>query len=251
MRSSLITSKDNKIYKLINSLKKAKYRKKNSMFVLEGKRLVYEAIERCASIVYILINEDFDDEYISDKSYDIVRIENNLFKSLQDTVTSQGIIAVCKENINEEYDFDEKTVLYLEDIQDPGNLGTIIRSAASFGVRTLILSKNSCDVYNEKVLRASMGAIFLVDVHYEDLNIINKFKEHGYKVYSTSPRGKAISYTDEKAFILMGNEGSGLTDEAFRMSDDTITIANTGRLESLNLAVASSIIIYERYLMQD
>lgn len=95
-----------------------------------------------------------------------------------------------------------------------------------------------------------MGAIFLVDVHYEDLSIINTFKEQGYKVYSTSPRGKAINYTDEKAFILMGNEGNGLTEEAFKMSDETITIANTGKLESLNLAVASSIIIYERYLMQ-
>lgn len=250
MSSSLITSKDNKIYKLINSLKKPKYRKKNSMFVLEGKRLVYEAIERSASIVYIVINEDFDDEYISDKPYEIIKIENNLFKNLQDTVTSQGIIAVCKEKLNETYDFDEKTVLYLEDIQDPGNLGTIIRSAASFGVKTLILSKNSCDVYNEKVLRASMGAIFLVDVHYEDLSIINTFKEQGYKVYSTSPRGKATRYTDEKAFILMGNEGNGLTEDAFKMSDETITIANTGILESLNLAVASSIIIYERYLMQ-
>lgn len=250
MSSSLITSKDNKIYKLINSLKKPKYRQKNSMFILEGKRLVYEAIERSASIVYIVINEDFDDEFISDKSYEIVKIENNLFKNLQDTVTSQGIIAICREKLDEAYDLDEKTVLYLEDIQDPGNLGTIIRSAASFDVKTLILSKNSCDVYNEKALRASMGAIFLVNVHYEDLNIINTFKEHGYKVYSTSPRGKAISYTDEKAFILMGNEGNGLTDDAFKMSDETITISNTGKLESLNLAVASSIIIYERYLMQ-
>lgn len=250
MSNSVITSKDNKIYKLINSLKKHKYRKKNSMFVLEGKRLVYEAIERNASIVYIVVNEAFDYTDIPDKSYEIIRLENNLFKNLQATVSSQGIIAVCKEKLNTAYNFDEKTVLYLEDIQDPGNLGTIIRSAASFDVSTLILSKNSCDVYNEKVLRASMGAIFLVDVHYEDLDIIHTFKEHGFKVYSTSPRGKATKYTDDKAFILMGNEGNGLSDEAFKASDDTITIANSGKLESLNLAVASSIIIYERYLMQ-
>lgn len=250
MSSSVITSKDNKIYKLINSLKKPKYRKKNSMFLLEGKRLVYEAIERKASIVYIVINEDFDEGELNDESYEIIKLDNNLFKNLQDTVTSQGIIAVCKERLDEAYNFDEKTVMYLEDIQDPGNLGTIIRSAASFNVKTIILSKNSCDVYNEKVLRASMGAIFLVDVHYEDLSIINTFKDHGYKVYSTSPRGKSIEYTDDKAFILMGNEGNGLTDDAFKMSDETITIANSGKLESLNLAVASSIIIYERYLMQ-
>lgn len=251
MSTSLITSKDNKIYKLINSLKKPKYRKKNSMFILEGKRLVYEAIEREASIVYIVINEDFKDEFIYEKSYEIIKIESNLFKNLQDTVSSQGIIAICKEKLIETYDFDEKTVLYLEDIQDPGNLGTIIRSAASFDVKTIILSKNSCDVYNEKVLRASMGAIFLVDVHYEGLEIINTFKEHGYRAYSTSPRGKSTKYTADKALILMGNEGNGLSDEAFKMSDEMITIANTGKLESLNLSVASSIILYERYLMQD
>lgn len=113
MSNSLITSKDNKIYKLINSLKKPKYRKKNSMFILEGRRLVYEAIERSASIVYIVINEDFDDEFISDKSYEIVKIENNLFKNLQDTVTSQGIIAICREKLDEAYDFDEKNSFIL------------------------------------------------------------------------------------------------------------------------------------------
>ena len=169
-----------------------------------------------------------------------------IIKKLSNTISPQKIVGVCKKL--EEKELGNK-VLILDDIQDPGNLGTIIRSSVAFGIDSIVLSNNTVDLYNDKVLRSSEGMIFHINIVRRDvIDTIDKLHDLGYVVLGTSV--DVGMYVDKveltnKYALVMGNEGNGVHDEILDMCDHYIYIPMKNNVESLNVAVATSIILYE------
>lgn len=221
-------------------LKMKKYRDIENTFIIEGENLVNEALKK--GIVKEIITTE-------NKKYnvDTYEVTYDIMKRISTLFTPSNIMAVCKFILPDDI---KGNVLLLDDLQDPGNLGTIIRSAVAFNFGTIILSENAVDVYNDKVIRASEGMIFNINIIRDNLSsYINILKAKGYKVYSTDViSGKNIKTVNEKlcAFVI-GNEGKGVSNEIKKICDDFIYLKMNENVESLNAAVASSIIMYEMY----
>lgn len=237
----VITSLDNKKIKEYAKLLQKKYRDENGMFLVEGEHLVEEAY-KSGNLVEIIKCEDFTGDFDVTTTY----VTYDVLKKLSNVMAPQKIIGVVKKK---ECNIVGDKILLLDDIQDPGNLGTIVRSSVAFGVDTIVLSNNSVDLYNDKVIRSSEGMLFYVNVVREDLvNIINDLKNKDYKVYGTSvTNGESVSsLSNTKKFALvMGNEGSGVKQSILDICDNYIYIPMNSKCESLNVGVATSIILYE------
>ena len=176
-------------------------------------------------------------------------VEKNVFQDMSDVMNPQGILAIVKKEENMKIDYNEKLFLILDGISDPGNLGTIIRTADSLNMKQIIVSSNTLDVYNPKVVRSTMGAIFRVKVIYVDdlTKEVNMLKQKGIKVLATDLKtNKSIYEADyNSSAIVIGNESNGVTEEVLNASSERIKIPMNGKTESLNAAVATSIILYE------
>jgi TrmH family RNA methyltransferase len=237
----IITSLDNKKIKNLSKLLIKKYRDDENKFLIEGEHLIEEAY-KAGVLLEIIKCEDYVIEY--DVPTTLVTYE--VIKKLSNTPSPQKIIGLCKKI--EEKEIGNK-VLILEDIQDPGNLGTIIRSSVAFNVDTIIVSNNTVDVYNDKVLRSSEGMLFHINIVKKDIkNIINELHNNGYILYGTKVDGgtniKEITVSDKYA-VVMGNEGAGVSKDTLDKCDKYIYIPMNERCESLNVGVATSIILYE------
>lgn len=253
----VITSKENENIKEIRKLKDKKYRDENNEFVVEGIKMIEEAIKESAKIKVIVVCDDCttNGSIPSDLLYEIAKfnciyVNEKIFSLLTNVTNPQGILAVIKKESEEEkIKFDENVILILDDIQDPGNMGTIIRTVDSIGLSQILVSKGSADCYNPKVVRSTMGAIFRVKViECEDIvKTIKEVKKHKYKVYGTSLETNKSIYdvSFEKSAIIIGNEANGVSDEALKNADEKIKIPMPGKTESLNAAVATSVILYE------
>ena len=253
----LITSKDNEKIKHIKKLKEKKYRDMYNEYIIEGLKLVREAINEEVNIKSIIICDDCDieDNIDSDFKYEIAKREciyvpEKIFLSLTDVSNPQGMIAVVEKHVSEEkLSFDEDLYLILDNIQDPGNMGTILRTADSLDLKQIIVSKGSADVYNPKVVRSTMGAIFRLQViESEDLvKTIKELKKHKIKVMATSLEKSKSIYDVEykKSAIVIGNEANGVSKDILDITDENIKIPMMGRTESLNAAVATGIVLYE------
>lgn len=238
----LYTSVNNEKIKNLKKLNNKKYRDLYDLFLVEGEHLVNEAY--CSGVleeVFILEGNDYSiDIKKSYASRDVLR-----YVSCLDNPSN--IIGICRKRKSE---LSGDKIVVLEDIQDPGNLGTIIRSCVAFNVDTLILSKNTVDLYNSKVIRATQGMIFKLNIIIvEDLvEIIKNLKLENYKIYSTNVNGgnslKSIEKSD-KFVIIMGNEGKGVSAALDSLCDSFIYIDMNKLCESLNVGVATSIILYE------
>ena len=276
----IISSKDNKRIKYIRSLlEKGGIRKKNRSFVVEGIKLVDEALEY-GNVLDIIVSESLYEEIVSgdltrnglltDNGKHIIKqvkqgtsltvVSDAVFKSVSETITPQGILAeveMPKHRLLEENFLEiayEKTgkikLLILEDTADPGNLGTIMRTAEAAGVTGVIMGKGTVDIFNPKVVRSTMGSIFRLPFAYvDDLKaVILRLKRDGISFYATHLMGKEsyrdISYSD-KAGILIGNEARGLSDEIANLADTYVIIPMQGKVESLNAAVAAALMMYE------
>jgi len=251
-----IESKDNKLYKTIKKLKEKKYRIKEGKFILEGFRIIEEAVKAKIDIEYIIITEDNlsnlkEAEYLRDRSEDkIILISENLFISLSSTENPQGILAIAKfKNIEENLNGDFYVVC--DKVQDPGNLGTIIRTAHAAGVDGIILTKGTVDIYNEKTIRSTMGSIFYIPIYYDDskFTIIKKLKDKGVALVTTSLQESKNFFNENlkgKVMLAVGNEGNGISEELFNLADKKVKIPMPGGAESLNVAVASAIILFEK-----
>lgn len=251
-----IESKDNKLYKTIKKLKEKKYRIKEGKFILEGFRIIEEAVKAKIDIEYIIITEDNlsnlkEAEYLRDRSEDkIILISENLFISLSSTENPQGILAIAKfKNIEENLNGDFYVVC--DKVQDPGNLGTIIRTAHAAGVDGIILTKGTVDIYNEKTIRSTMGSIFYIPIYYDDskFTIIKKLKDKGVALVTTSLQESKNFFNENlkgKVMLAVGNEGNGISGELFNLADKKVKIPMPGGAESLNVAVASAIILFEK-----
>jgi len=248
-----IESSSNNIYKNTKKLFGKNGRKKSSCFIIEGERIVCDAYKNGAQFEYIIISEkrELPPELTNVKTYVVTE---KLFDDLKETVNSQGILAVvkCPENNFADVDLSGSgCYLYLDSVADPGNMGTILRSADAFGIDGVILSKGCVDVYNPKVIRSTMSGIFNVKLFFDDGNYLEEFKNNGYKIIGTFPLGEIASsefdYSD-KCVIVMGNEANGISQEVERICDSKLTIPMTGGAESLNVSVACGIILYESYM---
>ena len=236
-----IESLSNKKIKELNKLKNKKYRDQEGLFLVEGCHLVSEAYNAgVLKEVLALDNNKID------LNVPIIYTTEEVLKYLSDVETPQNIIGVCKKIDNNNIG---NKVVILDDIQDPGNLGTIIRSAVAFNFDTIILSNNSVDHYNPKVIRSTQGMMFKVNIIRCDIeSIIPKLKSDGYRVLATKVTGgKDVKTLEkiEKLCIIMGNEGNGVKDSVLSLADDFIYIKMNKTCESLNVGVATSILLYE------
>lgn len=257
----VITSKDNEIVKHIKKLSDKKYRDQNNCYIIEGIKLVEEAIQEEAQIDKIIICEECTKTSEISKSlmyeiakHDCIYVTEKIFKMLTQVMNPQGIMAVIKKNKERpQVKFDEDIIVALDDIQDPGNLGTILRTVDSIGLKQLIVSKGTADVYNPKVVRSSMGAIFRVEViEVENLKeTIEMMKRNNYELVVTSLQTESSIYDVDynKKIIVIGNEANGVSAEIQDMADKKIKIPMLGKTESLNASVATAIILYE-YIRQ-
>ena len=232
----MITSLSNSKVKEWAKLKDKKYRDETNTFLVESKHLVDEALKK--GVVKELISLE------NPKYQDATIVSYEVMKKITNQVTTPNICAVCYKLKSEEVK--ERTLL-LDDISDPGNLGTIIRSAVAFGFRNIVLSLHSVDVYNPKVIRSSEGMIFHVNIIYSDL--IDFINSHSFlTIYGTRViNGKKLSDIkfNKQVGIIIGNEGRGMSEELKHFCKDLIYIPMNKNCESLNAGVSASIIMYE------
>ncbi len=236
----MIESKENKKIKYIRHLRENKFMKEEKKFVVEGDHLVKEA-----KLSGVLL------ETYSTYERDYGVLNNVVSKNVMDYIStlpsSTDVIGVCKFIDNKEEL--GKRIIILDNVQDPGNIGTIIRSAKAFNVDTVVLGKGTVKKYNEKVIRASQGMLFKVNVIEEDLKtFIPRLKNDGYLVYGTDVIGgndvKKVNLEGKVALVL-GNEGNGVSQDIKELVNDNLYIKINDDCESLNVAVAASILMYE------
>ena len=249
MENIIIESNQNKIIKEVNSLKAKKERDKTGLFILEGKRLVDE-IPNSWEIKYLLKAESYSEDINFENVY---TVKDSLFEKISETVNPQGILAVC--HIKE---FDVTNVDYsnspffvvLENVTDPGNMGTLIRTADAAGADGIFLSKGCVDIYNPKVIRATMGSIFHLPI-YRNLNLMDlmeDFKNNNVKTLAAHLKGTSTPYKVDMTTacaVIIGNEATGLSDEISEIASDLVKIPMPGKAESMNAGIAGGILIYE------
>ena len=251
----IISSKDNEIVKEIRKLKEKKYRK--DKFIVEGIKMLEEAINENASIDLIIIREDINLELDISKFNSIV-VTEKVFNTLTDVVSPQGVLAVinkknnkgvAKETENVKIDTTTDYILALDGIQDPGNLGTIIRTADSANLKQIIVSKNTVDAYSPKVIRSTMGAIYRVNIiEVENLEwTLKDLQKDGFKVVVTSldTNNSIYDISYNKSIVVIGNEANGVSKEVQELANERVKIPMLGKTESLNASVATGIMIYE------
>ena len=253
----VISSKDNETIKKLKKLKDKKYRDQENCYIIEGIKLIKEAINENAKIKLIIVCDDCKQEnnIDADAKYEIAKYEciyvtEKIFLSLTNVVNPQGILAVIeKEKSNNVINYDEDLFLVLDDIQNPGNMGTILRTADSLNLKQIIVSKGSSDIYNPKVVRSTMGAIFRVNIIESDnlVKTLKDMKKHKIKIVTTNLQtDKKIYDVDyEKSAIVIGNEANGVSNEVLELADEKVKIPMPGKTESLNASVATAIILYE------
>lgn len=233
----------NKI-KWIRSLQQKKFRDELGLFVVEGEKLVQEALQIHPELIEFIV--------ITDRCrQDFQNLENSAlaseaeFRKISSLQHPQGCLAVLKKFDSSNKSKTKGLTLALDGIQDPGNMGTILRIADWFGIQQIVCSKNTVDCYNPKVVQASMGAVLRVQLTYADLK--NWLSEIQTPVYGALLEGNSI-YQEKlpnEAVILVGNEGNGITEELKPIINHPITIPSFGGSESLNVAVATGIIVSE------
>jgi len=252
-----ITSKDNETIKHVRKLKEKKYRDEYGEYIIEGIRLINEAIEEKAKIKTILVCDNCNkiDKINQNSMYEVAKqnclyVDEKVFNAITDVQNPQGILAVVeKKSTEKEIDYNEEVIVVLDDIQDPGNIGTILRTLDSIGISQVVISQKSGDVYNAKVVRSTMGAIFRINIIESEnlLETLRTIKKHKFKVVSTSlDTDKSMYDIDyKKVAIVVGNEANGVAKEIQEMSDEKIKIPMLGKTESLNVSVATGIVLYE------
>ena len=227
-----------KFYKNLNI---KKFRDENGLFLVEGEHLVEEA-SKSGLLKEIIILDGNDYDYNVNKIY----VTSNVMKTISTLDSLPSIIGVCDKLLNKVLG---DKVLILDNIQDPGNLGTIIRSAVAFDIDTIIASLDTVDIFNPKVIRASQGMIFHINYIVDNLSErLKNLKENNYKILSTKVTGgKSLKSVEmmKKFAIIMGNEGNGVSPYLQDLSDELLYIDMNNNCESLNVAVATSIILYE------
>jgi len=238
--------------KFINSLHSKKQRYINEMFIAEGNKIVLDLINNNLEIEYIVATADWISNTHLNKDIKIIESNEQEIKKCTALSTPTDVIAVFKFPKQEKQDIENSLSIILDDVQDPGNLGTIIRTADWYGIKNIFCSKGTVDVFNPKVIQATMGAIAGINIVYcEVKELINQYASEDFPIYGTFMEGDNI-YSKElspKGFIVMGNEGKGVSKEIQALITTKLTIPSYNRdetiSESLNVATATAIICSE------
>lgn len=250
----LITSSDNQTYKKAARLKQKKYRDEQNQYLIEGPNLVHEAYKCNIKIEMVLISEDYRDSGIF-PNVQTVKVTSGLFRKLSDTESPQGILAIVNKRAYTEAEFfAQKTassnLIVLDRLQDPGNIGTILRTADAAGFNGAILIKGTADIFSPKIVRATAGSLFRLPVFMVESpkQAIILLKKYGKKIICTAPNC-CNNYNDvdmqNDVAVIIGNEGNGVSDEFLIKSDYLVKIPMQGTIESLNAAVSAGILMYE------
>lgn len=238
----VISSLENENVKFWNKLNDKKYRDEYELFKVEGLHLVEEAI-KSNLVKEVIILED------SDLFFDNIQINyvtKRILDKISNLTTSPDVMAICYKL--KEKDYGNK-ILLIDSLQDPGNLGTIIRTSVAFNIDTIVLGSDTVDLYNDKVIRATEGMLFHINIIKRDLtSFIKELKSNSYSILGTKVDGgkelKRIEF-NEKTAIIIGNEGSGVKEELLDLCDEYLYIPMNNKCESLNVSVATAIILYE------
>lgn len=254
----MITSTSNVQIKEITALlKKSKERKEKKAFVIEGRKMFEEICQDKSRVVKAYfsesyVKEQYEGRELPDIPHEIVA--DSVFDSMAETVTPQGVLAIVKMPEYSLEDMIERagTLVLLENLRDPGNLGTIIRTAEAAGVSGVILSKESVDIYNPKVIRSTMGAVYRVPFLYAEdfLTLLQRLREQDVRLLAAHLKGqKTFDKADYsgKVGILIGNEANGLSEEASELANEEVLIPMAGSVESLNAAIAAALLMYEAF----
>lgn len=241
----LITSLENERVKNFCKLQRKKYRDEYKEYIVEGEHLVLEAYK--AGVIKELIVAEGKEAIVACETTNYY--SNEVMNKISSMETAPSIMAVCSKA--EKAELTGNKVLILDEIQDPGNLGTIIRSALAFGIETIVLTENTVDLYNPKVLRATQGMIFHINIISMDgLEAIKILKNKGLAIYGTNVEsGVDVRTLDDKEkerfALIMGNEGNGVREELRQQCTKDLYISMNSCVESLNVAIATSILLYE------
>lgn len=257
----MITSSSNtQIKELLVLLKKSRERKEKKAFVIEGRKMFDEICQERSRVIKAFFSESYwKEQYASggvpDVPYEIV--SDTVFDAVAETVTPQGVLAIVR---MPEYSLERMlaaagTLVLLENLRDPGNLGTIIRTAEAAGVSGVILSRESVDIYNPKVIRSTMGAVYRVPFLYAEdfMAMLHQLREEKVTLLAAHLKGeKSFDKADYsgKVGILIGNEANGLSDAAADLANEKVRIPMAGSVESLNAAVAAALLMYEAFRKQ-
>lgn len=248
----MITTIQNKQIKQIIKLKKnARERRKQELFIVEGIRMFTEIPKENLYKVYA--SEDFYNEHTQVfEGMDVELVSSQVMKEISDTMTPQGVLALVrmmKYSMDDLLDQKNSLFLVLENLQDPGNLGTILRTGEGAGITGVIMSHDTVDIYNPKVTRSTMGSIFRVPFVYVDdlFEVMKRMKDKNITTYAAHLNGTDYTRQDYQSgtAFLIGNEGNGLTDELTQKAQKKIKIPMCGKVESLNAAMASGLLVYE------
>lgn len=243
---NVITSLDNEKVKMLKKLQRKKYRDEYNLFIVEGEHLAIEAF-RAGVLEELILEEGTDLPFPSPYGY----YSREVLSKISALDTPSSVMALCRKRDRDGEEVEGNRILVLDDIQDPGNLGTIIRSALAFGVTTIVLSEETVDLYNPKVLRATQGMIFHTNIIVRNVyDWVRMIKASDFKVYGTCVDGgvdvKSLTPEDKEKFVLIvGNEGNGVKRRILDLCHENLYIKMNADVESLNVAVATSILLYE------
>ena len=239
-----ITSRRNPLCVHVKKLGASRsYRDEHNEFLCDGLKLLEETVKSNAEIIIVLTSSQIP--FRLPEGVRLYNLSNSLLDSISPLKNPQDVLFSCKKIIQTPIAYDIGTFMLLDNVQDPGNVGTIIRSADAFGISGILLTEGCADPYNPKTIRASMGAIFRQNVHMVNLNDI---KQSGARIIGTTTDVNAIEISKanlDDAIIVLGNEGQGISNELRDICDEMITIPLRGNSQSLNVAVAASIIMWE------
>ena len=245
----MITSLENEKIKNILKLQKKKYRDLTGTYLIEGRHMIEEA-SKIGVVLEIFLQDE--EEPFDDIPYTYVSLD--IMKKISALTTPTTMVAVCKKRTFSDIKNEKKVlnkILLLDEVQDPGNLGTIIRSSVAFGMDMILLSENTVDLYNPKVLRATQGMYCHIPIFsFNAKEAITYFKKNNYVIYGTNVlNGRDVktltSQEKEKFCLIMGNEGKGIKSDIQTLCDENLYISMKQEVESLNVGVACSILLYE------
>jgi len=252
-----INSKDNKLYKICKQLSAKKYRDKLEKYLIEGPNLIEDAFKCNEEIDCIIIRDDYDLNkelsFVNGFS-NLISMDSRLFDEIADTATSQGVLAIVNKRLTEDKSFfdgvGEGNVVVLDRLQDPGNIGTIIRTADAAGYKGVVAIKGCGDMYSPKTIRAAAGSVFRVPVLFVDTpqQTVRLLKENGKKIFATcfeDAKWYVQEDMSENVALVIGNEGNGICETFIEVADSKIKIPMSGNIDSLNAAVAAGILMYE------
>lgn len=243
----VITSKDNEVIKHAVKLRDKKYRNSFNEFIIEGERLVFDALKFGLTFKYIIIEQGKSQHYsqlLDNTNAKVLIVSNSVAQHISQTVNNQGIFAVLQQQ-SMQLENNAK-VLILDHIQDPGNMGTLLRTAAATNFKNVLLI-NCVDIYNDKVLRSTMGGIFRVNAVHGDISDVIKLKELNYEIYKADMNGDNIfkcEINHSKIALVIGNEGNGVSKEVSSLCTKILAIPMLNGVESLNAGVSGSILMY-------